>query len=91
MLKANVDFMYYPGFRAFFLTFVGTLMWRETLGIVISCFCFLGAIFNFYVMKTHPAFGHSSNVDDYAPPVPQGGMAGQADFGETDQYGNAKL
>ena len=67
-------------------------MWRETLGIVISVFCFLGAIFNFYVMKTHPAFGHSNQIDEYAPPNPAAqGMATQGDYGETDQYGNAKL
>lgn len=68
VLKANMDFMYFPGFRTFFLTFVGTLQWWWWLGIVVSCFCFLGAIFNFYIMKTHPAFGHSSNLQDYEPP-----------------------
>merc|ERR1719164_177957 len=60
MLKNNVEFMYFPGFRAFFLAFVGTMQWWWWLGITVSVFCFLGAIFNFYVMKTHPAFGHST-------------------------------
>jgi len=70
LLKANFDFMYYPGFRAFFLTFIGTLQWWWVFGIIVSVFCFLGAIFNFYVMRTHPAFGHNTQIDTYAPPEP---------------------
>jgi len=82
--------MYFPGFRAFFLTFVGTMMWWWWFGILVSCFCFLGAIFNYYIMKTHPAFGHSTNLDTYAPPdVEQGNSHLPAEYG--DQYGNAKL
>merc|ERR1711965_234450 len=89
LLKANVEFMYFPGFRAFFLTFVGTMMWWWWFGILVSCLCFLGAIFNYYIMKTHPAFGHS-NADTYSPPdVEQGSGHLPAEYG--DQYGNAKL
>jgi|ERR1712216_437127 len=42
IFKANIDFMYFPGFRAFFLTFVGTMQWNWWLGIVVSVICFLG-------------------------------------------------
>merc|ERR1711998_193633 len=70
LFKANIEFMYLPGFRAFFLTFIGTMQWWWWLGILVSVICFLVAIFNSYVMKTHPAFGHSSNIDDCQPPAP---------------------
>lgn len=94
VLKANVDFMYFPGFRAFFLTFVGTMQWWWWFGITTSCFCFLGAIFNFYVMKTHPAFGHSNTLQEYEPPVAPGHGDAEAGYGPAmsgDQYGGAKL
>jgi hypothetical protein len=99
VFKANIDFMFFPGFRAFFLTFVGTMQWTWWLGITVSVFCFLGAIFNFYVMKTHPAFGHSSNLQDYEPPdhsvpakgAPASSAAPMPPTYDDRGYGNATL
>jgi len=99
VIRSNMAFMYLPGFRAFFLTFVGTLQWWWWLGITVSIFCFLGAMFNFYVMKTHPAFGHREpEPQQYEAPTVTGASAGvpgyipEPSYREpTDQYGNASL
>lgn len=36
-------------------------------GIIVGIFCFLAAIFNYYVMKTHPFFDEEVAVDENNP------------------------
>eukprot|EP00656_Telonema_subtile_P022339 TRINITY_DN2345_c0_g1_i3.p1 TRINITY_DN2345_c0_g1~~TRINITY_DN2345_c0_g1_i3.p1 ORF type:complete len:147 (-),score=28.80 TRINITY_DN2345_c0_g1_i3:317-757(-) len=66
MLKVGTDFLYRAGFKGFFLIYMGTLQLTWWYGIVTGCFCFLAAIFNYYVMKTHPYFDDEVVVENGA-------------------------
>lgn len=67
--KAGMDFLYRAGFRGFFLIYIGTLQFTWWFGILTGIFCFFAAIFNYYVMTTHPYFDNqaSERAQQYDP------------------------
>eukprot|EP00658_Telonema_sp_P-2_P056157 TRINITY_DN4463_c0_g3_i2.p1 TRINITY_DN4463_c0_g3~~TRINITY_DN4463_c0_g3_i2.p1 ORF type:complete len:151 (-),score=36.61 TRINITY_DN4463_c0_g3_i2:220-672(-) len=64
LLKFSTDFLYRAGFKGFFLIYMGTLQLTWWYGIVTGVFCFLAAIFNYYVMTTHPYFDEEVVVEN---------------------------
>merc|ERR1711865_61199 len=86
LLRTGMDFLYRPGFRGFFLFYMGTLQFTWWYGIVTGIFCFFCSIFNYYVMKTHPYYFEEemSSADQYNQQ--QGGQQHAAMGGQDGQF-----